>query len=329
MMEKAEVSKKYYWRNLASAHHKERMLTLAPADELVGYVREDRDEKYMMYRRHVVLPNGGGRRYEFLIEYDTCNPSQGIYFGCKSVTLPGHGHARQTRLAIEDWHRAMPYVLQRLNNVFTDKDFTYRFNPTDNDHNGTFWPFWISLYGDESPREIGVRALDIIAGVYCQLFNGTLPKEIPENVAKAKESPLLTAFTDEAFQNFKDTIRKSIRRKSTDVSFADKGWDIVQGFFEEAQREGIIHRVECYESAWSLDRKFSDVDFHCMIKLLFPAICARLGVDTVNTPWESCLRIFLRSDGTTYKSQIKTLNPKASVKQFWRREIERLLKGIE
>ncbi|MDE6010442.1 MAG: hypothetical protein K2F87_03210 [Muribaculaceae bacterium] len=62
-----------------------------------------------------------------------------------------------------------------------------------------------------------------------------------------------------------------------------------------------------------------------MIKMLFPAICARLGIDPVNVPWEAYIRVFLRNDGTTYKSQIRTLKPKASVKQFWRRRVEEIL----
>lgn len=315
---------KYHWANRASEYHKSRMLTLAAACNLVGDVRGEKDEKYMRYLVDSIDHPAGGRRYEFLIEYDIYNPSQGIYFGCKSLTLPPHRHAGQIRRAQEDWERAMPHVLQRLNNVFIDKDFTYRFRETDNDHNGTFWPFWISLYEDEDPTEVGVRALEIISGVYRQLVEGTLPpaSAIPSSVKKLE---VRTAFTVSAYEALEERVRKSIRTRSGMNELADKGWYLFETFINRAETEGIIHRVKCYERAWSVDPVYGDVDFKCMVQFLFDTIGHRLGIENIGIPWEAILKVFMRSDGTAYKVQVKTLAPKATTRRMWRDMIARLL----
>ncbi|MDE6769537.1 MAG: hypothetical protein K2J78_07425, partial [Muribaculaceae bacterium] len=209
---KESQTDKYYWVNKASEHHIRRMLTLAPADSLKGDLMGVATPQYMMYRTEVLTSADGNRRYEFLIEYDIYNPSQGIYFGCKSITLPGHDHQEEITKAMEDWRMALPHVLQRLNNVFVDKDFTYRFKDTDNDNDNTFWPFWITLYEDEDPREIGVRALSVIAGVYRQLLEGTLPDLPQSSVAEEKQITVRTAFTEDAYLRLSDTVKRAIKR---------------------------------------------------------------------------------------------------------------------
>lgn len=315
---------KYHWANRASEYHKTRMLSLAGACDLIGDVRGEKDEKYMMYLVDSIDYPDGGRRYEFLIEYDIYNPSQGIYFGCKSLTLPPHRHSGQIRKAEDDWRKAMPYVLQRLNNTFIDKDFTYRFRETDNDHNGTFWPFWISLYEDEDPREVGVRALEIISGVYRELVEGTLPPAsvIPSSVKKLE---VRTAFTVSAYEVLEERVRKSIRTRSGMNELTDKGWELFESFISKAEGEGIIHRVKWYERAWNIDSVYGDVDFKCMVQFLLDTIGHRLGIDKIGIPWEAMLKVFMRSDGTVYKVQVKTLVPKSTTRRMWRDIITRLL----
>ena len=315
---------KYHWVNKASEYHKSRMLRLGRAEELVGDVRGEKDPKYMRYLHSAIEHPDGGRRYEFLVEYDIWNPSQGIYFGCKSLTLPPHQHPSQIRRAEEDWGRAMPHVLQRLNNVFVDKDFTYRFRETDNDNNGTFWPFLIALYEDEDPREVGVRALEIISGVYRELIEGRLP-QLPCQPVARKSIEVRTAFTVEAYDALEERIRRGIRTKGGLGERADEGWSLFESFLHRAQHEGIVHRVDGYERAWCLDRRFGDVDFKCMVQILFDAVAVRLGIADLSVPWEALLRVFLRPDGSAYKTQVKTLAPTAATRRVWRELIARLL----
>lgn len=315
---------KYHWLNAASGYHKSRMLQLGRAEELVGDVRGEKDEKYMRYLLTSIDHPDGGRRYEFLIEYDIFNPSQGVYFGCKSLTLPAHRHSVQIRRAQEDWQRAMPFVIQRLNNIFVDKDFTYRFRDSDNDNNGTFWPFWISLYEDEDPRQIGVRALENIATVYRQLISGSLPT-VPPAVSGGKTTAVRTAFTEEAYDALRESIRKTIRTKTGLNELADQGWELFETFLRRAESEGIIIREESYERAWCPDSGFGDVDFKCMMQFLFDSIAMRIGIENLGVPWESLLKIFMRPDGTTYKVHLKTLTPKAITRRLWRDTLHRLV----
>ena len=312
---------KYYWVNRASEYHQQRMRSLALATELVGDVRGIADEKYMMYRLGIIDVPGGGRRYEFLMEYDIYNPSQGIYYGCKSVTHPGFSHSNQIAKAEEDWRNVEPFVLQRLNNVFVDKDFTHRFRPTDNDHNRTFWPFWISLYEEEDPKEVGLRALDIIYRTYNDYFDGKLPAALP-SPAVTKKFVVTTAFTEEAFHSFEESVKKNLRKKLSDPAHVDEGWRMVEEFIEKGEQEGWLHRMGGYEKAWCLSEEYGDVDFNIIMKILFEEVGEKLATESIPVPWESLIRIFLRADGSAFKTQVKTLQPAANVRRYWRKKLK-------
>ena len=311
---------KYYWINKASRYHQQRMLSLAPAQELAGSVRGVKDTNYMKFSHSVIERPEEGRIFEFLIEYDIYNPSQGIYFGCKSVTLPGFSHDTLIRMAIEEWEQIRPFALQRLNNVFVNKDFTHRFRQTDNAHNGTFWPFWISLYEDEDPREVGCRCLDIISGVYKDFFAGLLPESRPI-FPEEKSLKVETAFTFEAFENLEQTVKKNIRKKTSDASLPDVAWRIISGFFDFAEQKGWFSRVAGYEMAWAIDDKFGDVDFYFIIKHLFDKLEIKLNIGRLSPPWGALTRLFLRKNGTPYKIQIKTLKPAPHIKSYWRNKL--------
>lgn len=311
---------KYYWVNRASERHISRMLTLATADQLQGDLMGVATPQHMMYRPEVLTSADRHRRYEFLIEYDIYNPSQGIYFGCKAITLPGYDHQEEIAKAMADWATVKPHVLQRLNNVFVDKDFTHRFKDTDNDNNNTFWSFWITLYEDEDPREVGVRALSVIAGVYRQLIEGALPDLPQSSVAEEKQIKVRTAFTEDAYLRLRDTVKRAIKRHTlseTIDTLPEQGWNLLLTFLDNAEKAGIIHRDECYERGWRLDSRYSDVDFKCMIQTLFTRLSATLNITNLRIPWNDLIALFLRSDGTAYKIQVKTLQIMTSTKRRW------------
>lgn len=328
-MDSKSPEEKYYWVNKASERHKARMLSLAPSEQLQGDLLGVPAPNYMMYRFASIDSPDGKRRYEFLIEYNIYNPSHGIYFGCKSITLPGHHHPTEIKNAISDWIKARPHILQRLNNVFPDKDFTHRFKDTDNDNDNTFWPFWITLYEDEDAREVGARALQIIYGVYRQLIDGTLPDfTAPADFAE-KQLTVRTAFTEEAFDRLQNTVERNIRYRalsSSPTTIDKEGWKMFVKFLQLAVKEGVMHRMDCYEEAWNLDTQYSDVDFTCMIQTLFSHISASLAIEPIRIPWNDLVSIFLRCNGTSYKLQVKTLRPVPATKKRWRLLIARLLK---
>ena len=313
---------KYYWRNHLSRHHIFRMLRLAPIDQLTGDVNVVTDSRYLMYRVETILSPDGTRRYEFLIEYDIYNPSQGIYFGCKSVTLPGHRHSKEITLANDDWQRIRPHALLRLNNIFVDKDFDHRFQDTDNANDNTFWSFWISLYEDEDPQALAVRALSTIASAYRQLFEGTLPPISDKIISNEKKIITRTAFTEEAYSRLRDSIQSSVKATSTPIqegimSKQIMAWQLFEIFLAKAEETGILHKVDYYEKAWILNCSYSDIDFKCLMTLLFKRLSERLDIESIRIPWSSLIGIFLRSDGTPFKQQIKTLNPTSSTRRYW------------
>lgn len=319
---------KYYWVNRASEHHINRMLTLAPATQLQGDLMGVAAPQYMMCRSDVLLTPDGRRRYELLIEYDIYNPSQGIYFGCKSITLPGYNHQEEIGKAMVDWRTVCPHVLQRLNNVFIDKDFTHRFKDTDNDNDNTFWPFWITLYEDEDPREVGMRALRIIAGVYRQLFDGTLADLPAPPEAKEKRLTVRTAFTEDAYLRLRDTVKHSIKHKATAdriSSLPDDGWNLFLTILKGAEAAGIIIPTKCYERGWTLSAKQSDVDFKCMMQSIFTYLGEQLGIEEIRVPWNDLLALFMRSDGSRFKMQVKTLPLTHAKKNHWAATIPTLV----
>ncbi|MDE6009425.1 MAG: hypothetical protein K2G90_09485 [Muribaculaceae bacterium] len=317
------MSKTENWLNRASEFHQQRMLSLAPREKLIGKVREIEDRNYMMYVNSVLDLSDEGRIYEFLIEYDIYNPSQGIYLGCKSVTLPGFAHELQIEHASADWEKIRPFALRRLNNVFVNKDFTFRLRQPDNDHNGTFWPFWISLYEDEDPRKVGCKVLDILYNVYKDFLSGRLQEKVP-HIITPKILDVETAFTNEAFRDLEETVKNNIRKKTSNTVFPDMGWEMITKFLSSAESEGWFQPMVGYEKAWSIQNNFSDVDFNFIIKHLFEKIAEKLNLSRLSPPWGALIKVFMRKDETPYKSQVKTLTPSANVRKYWREKMKML-----
>lgn len=311
------------WLETASEFHQQRMLSLAPYEKLIGKLRGEENKNYMMYINSVLDLSEEGRIYEFLIEFDIYNPSQGVYLGCKSVTLSGFSHEIQIECASEDWEKIRPFALQRLNNIFVNKDFTFRFRQPDNAHDGTFWPFWISLYEDEDPRKVGCRVLDIIYDAYNDYFSGRLPEDIPV-LLPTKTLDVETAFTDNAFSELKTTINKIIRTKTSDPEMPDRAWEIIKNFFNLAESKDWFQRVEGYQKAWCIRDNFSDVDFNFLIRHLFEKIGDKLNLSPLSPPWKTLIKVFMRKDGTTYRPQIKTLSPSAHIRKYWREEFNKI-----
>lgn len=316
-----ESNDKYYWVNRASEFHQRRMLSLKglrQVDELPLY---DPDSRYLMYRHRCIHVANSNRLYEFLIEYDAYNPSQGIYFGCKMVTKAGGNHSEEIHLALNDWVKIRPVLLLRLNNVFPEIDFTYRFRDTDNDADNTFWPFWIQLYEQEDICDLGVRCLDIISTVYAEYLNGNMPlppkkrREIPRKLPVVR-----TAFTFVSLDYFYLMLEKNIKASSSMGCSTDLSQIARSEFLrliDNGIARGYFTRANGYEVAWLLSAEFLDVDFHCLMKVLFDKIAKSLNLNKLAIPWNSLVALFLRSDGTAMKEQVKTLKPKSDTIQKW------------
>lgn len=303
---------KYYWTNRASVHHIRRLHDFLPEGSDPNKILISGKPRYIEHCEDRVNSPDGHRRYDLLIEYDIYHPSHGIYFGCRSTTLPGFYHDVETNAALEEWNKVLPLALRRLNNVFPEKDFSSRLRDTDNDNNRTFWPFWISLHEDESPKAVACVALRIIAAAYRDYIAGRgLDIEMPQRTPIVYPA-VKTAFTLEAYETFLKRLAYNVIA----VSVVDnKEANILESIhlFETMLRgleeRGMARRIEAYEYGWCLSQDVSDIEFSALIKTFFHLLTLRLGLGAqVKAPWQHIIRLFLRHDETPFKEQIKTLS---------------------
>lgn len=202
----------YYWINRASKHHIDKLRILLSDLPNDDEILSSGIPRYIRYFVDEEESEDGHRLYQFLIEYDIYNPSQGIYFGCKSVTREGYCHEIEVKKALSDWHALRYMTTLRLNNIFPDIDFTYRYKDTDNVSHHTFWPFWIELYEVDSLTDFAIPALRMIADVYRD-------KSARHHVCSNKDieissPPVFTAFTSQAFVDFKMSILNNVKIKT-------------------------------------------------------------------------------------------------------------------
>lgn len=302
---------KYYWLNRASKHHIDRLRVLISdlpdSDEILS----KGNPRYIYHIVDEVKSEDGHRLYQFLIEYDIYNPTQGIYFGCKSITRKPYRHSSETQKAIDDWLKLRPKVTRRLNNIFPDSDFTFRFKDPDNDNDYTFWPFWIELYETESPVDFAIPVLRKIADIY------------RDKNARETESPndqfdnsfvypsVATAFSKEAYKDFRRNVYKKVKEKSTgsnnDTAPAE-AWIMTEKFISAGESTGLFIRCPFYDYAWLV--RCPDIEFKALLTSFFSDMSGRLHINSINVPWSNIIRLFLRYDETPYKIQLKTMNPK-------------------
>ena len=201
---------KYYWSNRASIHHIERLLDFLPERSDPERILQLGIPRYIEHCEVKVMSADRHRRYDMLIEYDIYHPSHGIYFGCRSTTLPGFDHSEETAKALEEWNAILPLALRRLNNVFPEKDFSCRLRDTDNDNDRTFWPFWISLHEDESPHDVACVALRILAVAYQDYIEGSGLDVVMPDRNRIEYPTIKTAFTLEAYETFLKRLASNV-----------------------------------------------------------------------------------------------------------------------
>ena len=302
---------KYYWSNRASIHHMERLKSFLPEGSNPEKILHTGNPRYIEHIEENVISADGHRRYELLIEYDIYHPSHGIYFGCRSKTLPGFDHKEETVKALEEWNKVLPLALRRLNNVFPEKDFSCRLRDTDNDNDRTFWPFWISLHEDESPHDIARVSLRILAAAYRDYIAGNaINVTLPDRNAIVYPA-LRTAFTREAYESFLKRLATNVAAVST-LEKRDTNIQAAVSLFESLIRRleerGVLTRNNAYEYAWSLSQEIPDVEFSALIKTFFEELRLRLRLNSpVKVPWKDLIRLIFRHDESPFKEQVKTL----------------------
>ena len=188
------------------------------------------------------IPDGKGG--EFLIEYDTDTPAEGIYYGCRGITVDGYDHVQEIDKFSHEREIVLPEMCRILNNTFPLKDFSHRFKLPDNADDDTYWLFWITLNEEEDIKKVGVTATTIIRNVFRRYLNGeTLPGgKLPEK--KFEKSS--TCFTDETYQSLLNGIQYKRGNKKVDPQRTAEARETFERFLVGAEHQRLIARIRAH-----------------------------------------------------------------------------------
>lgn len=310
----------------SSKQYEEKMATLVDGDksQIRGELHGKATPYHMMYKLDgEPHPEGDWMRYEFLIEYSPAEPHVGIYYGVKMVSELGSDHEKAIETADRDWKRLKSVARQVLNNVFIDKNFTDEtFRATNNAENHTYWPFWISLYEEEDIKEVALRALKLIRGVYAHYLEGCSFEGIGRDVKAYPVKEVRTRFTRLEYEKILDGFRRSV--KVDDGKQSEKPAEIFNTFVERAIEAGWIECLPGYMGEIGFRyvgvpernrSKVYDYEFPMLIKTLVELIRQKCLTEReqemqlandirYGIPWQALSNIFLKVDGTAYDSDI-------------------------
>ena len=333
----------------ASEFYRRKMMGLIERDkhELRGYVPDGKGgirselPATLMYRIDTVTSADGHRLYEFLIEYDSDTPAEGIYYGCRGITIDGFDHVQEIEQFRQEREIVLPEMCRILNNTFPLKDFSHRFKLPDNADDGTYWLFWLTLNEEEDIKKVGVTATTIIRNVFRRYLNGeTLPGgKLPEkNFEKSS-----TCFTDETYQSLLNSIKYKNGDNVIDPQLTAEARATFEQFLVGAEHQRLIARDPNYPLAWRMQTK-DRVDFGRMMRALFEYLYDHSLInkeyksnednETYYVPWKALFKVFLDIDGNIYKTALKTqaMRPTKSERMEkenneWKKIIEECLKN--
>ena len=327
----------------ASLFYESKMLQLVDGDrdKLRASVPGVSLPHHLAYKLDSLCSPDGHRMYEFLIEYHTKKPSEGIYYGCRGITLSGFDHAKEIEQFRREREIVLPEMCQILNNTFPLKDFSHRFKLTDNANDNTYWLFWITLNEEEDIRKVGVTATTIIRNVFRRYLNGEALSNgaLPEK--SFEQEP--TCFTHETYQTLLDRIQYVNGDKTIDAQKTAEARAVFERFIIGAEYQRLIARDPNYPCAWRIQRN-DRIDFGRMMVALFEYLYNHGLInkafktyernETIHIPWTALFKVFLDMDGNVYTPAMKTqtMRPTKSArmdkeKAEWMNVIEECLKN--
>lgn len=294
------ITNNYYRKKLTDEAARQLLGKMHKLVDDKDFVRDDSfngimASRHVMYKLPTLESCDGKRKYEFLIEMDKEDSDLGIYYGCKGL-FPIMDTQQAIDLFDAEWHQIREEVIFLLNNIFPQKDFSLRFRMTDNANDKTYWPFWIALYPDEDIIEVAARALKIIRGVYMRFLMG-LPFQ--KRVIKEKSLPTETAFTTDAFNMFKKSL-KSIDKKDV--------LNLFEHFLRIEMQDCRLIKNECYECCWTVN--MDNIEF----AYLWVAFCEHANIikrweptqtELQKIPWKGIVTIFVNKEGEPFMDNLK------------------------
>ncbi len=303
MANQSEINEAF-WRkytNEASEFFINKMLMLAPREELRGSFLGHNAPNHLMYKVDTLYSSDGHRAYEFLIEYDIYEPNVGIYYGCKGLTLGSCNHEDEIAIFNKEWEILRPEVCAVLNNTFPGKCFNHRFKLTNNANNNTYWPFWITLQEDEDILEVGMRAVILIRNVYKRFLDSNDPSVIErKEMPKPNIDADVAAFTEATFAEFQKKFHIYDKR-NLNKELTDRNIELLNRFLKNAVSSGILSINNYYEKAWEA----KTLDNSSFIRLIY-ILCQYIKPQRGNIPWKEISNVILDCNGLRYKDCLRT-----------------------
>lgn len=226
--------------------------------------------------------------YEFLVEFDKKDPQYGIYYGCRGHIKAGDQKSGIDRIK-DDWENLRDEVTAVLNNTFVDKDFSNRFQPTNNANNKTYWPFWISLGADEDVIKVAARATKLICNVYKKYLNGWQPGKKKDG---EKKIPVRTRYTKEAYQDIIKQLKDSANNDSKKGEERVKAYKL---FIKRLEENCHISVDDRYEKCWKF-RSLKKVEVHYLIEEFCNKLLFKDDAISRGNPWRYFSPLFLSKD---------------------------------
>lgn len=302
----------------ASLEYKKKMSKLEKDKE---YKRDDSFHNHIaynhiMYKLDTLVSEDGNLGYEFLIEYNIKDPTVGIYYGCKGLIYDDNDDIRIKELD-EQWTKLKPTVCKILNNTFPDKDFTFRFKPTDNANDHTYWPFWITLNEDEDIIEVAARATKLIRNIFKYELN--LKDKVSNVDIQGKILKTVTAFTNDAYDAAILKLKK-IAIQSNKINNADKLVESFNKFINGLDNSKRIYRDYRYEYAWGITGELeTNKDFAFLVAAFFDFVRSERYIETTRNEiyWGCFTSIILSKNGDYFGDNLaKTYNNSNSDSDF-------------
>ena len=218
------------------------------------------------------------RKYQFLIEFCTDNPTVGIYCGCRVQINFKENLSDTIRDIQEEWNcktgKKGAFNMQKrflqLLDLRKIPPYYKCLERTDNANEYTYWPFWIRIHEGEDLNLYAVKVICILKDVYNMRF-----------VSKAYDSQV------EPFSI------KALQRLLGDNNHIKA----FQEHMENMEKLSVFERNKKNECAWKYIH--SKNPFHVYIDKQDFAKCKELIMaNRAHWPWEDLCRVFQKKDGS-------------------------------
>jgi len=281
----------------------------------------------------IIMSKDGHRGYEFLVEFDKDSFEYGIYYGCRATILKGDISEEIHIVKLEWEHILSKIICQVLDNTFIGKKFRWRFLPTNNANDNTYWAFWITLASDEDIVEVAARATYLIGKTYKYYLEDNDVEQLDELIEIAEfdsnengviHSP--TRFSNESYEESLIGISKigEVSRGTKEYKDQERARKraIFEAFIDGAIRENIIEIAYQYEKGFNIV-SIDNVTFAHLLVQLCLYIKGASETEILNEdlhemkiPWGNFTPLFLSARGEVIENIKKSYSDSLNNRKY-------------